>query len=368
MAQTAACATFAAAASKRGLSRARARRNSCKGGKAAAVKSSLRSVFLMSAAVLLGWAERASACGSLPCAQVREVQPNDIDAPLNAEVRVLYFGALDAPAEAGCEVDLTRVRLVPSAGEPVEFSGTLQHRQQAAQAWLVAKPPELLEPNTDYAVELRLGPGDDACRCDQLQWTRVAAFTTAASEDASPPEFAGLQTLKYGPRAQSASDCGESDGVGAVPGPEFTEATDEYAGVRYDVYVDGMLENRFIPAPDGQTFGAELVVDCGSTALNTQTVFLPGSRVELRAVDVAGNESAPHTPVEVADVCMDARPVDADAAGSAGSFVPSGGVEPEASSGGSSGCTIAPGVDHGASLLALACVIAQHLRRRRRGQ
>jgi hypothetical protein len=132
------------------------------------------------------------------------------------------------------------------------------------------------------------------------------------------------------------------------------------------VYVDGQREKRYVQYPPRTPEAAEFIVDCGSSSLTTQTVLQPGSRFELRAVDLAGNESSPTTPFEVPDVCTAPSPDDLFfemLPPEDGTPAPAGVANPRAS-----GCALVPDANGtaatGAAGLALFCVwLARRLQR-----
>jgi len=247
--------------------------------------------------------EPARACGELPCAQRNDVQPPDgsVGVPRNTELRVLYFGSRDY--YTACEVDLRPMRLVPSTGEPILLTGTAFERASAEQTWMVARHIEPLAADTSYALQLLLGGGVEACSCEGREWTTVAAFTTRSDEDDVRPAFAGLDELRYDNRSISSSDCGESDRVPVSAW--YTPAGDMSPGTRYNIYVDGELANRYVDLEQASARGGEIFVDCGSSSLSTATDVPAGAAIEVRAVDLAGNESPPRDPIAVAAVCDD---------------------------------------------------------------
>jgi hypothetical protein len=85
------------------------------------------------------------------------------------------------------------------------------------------------------------------------------------------------------------------------------------SGLRYNIYVDGVLRQRYVsawtpgPAP-------EIDVQC-TVAPGTGALLSGGSQVEVRAVDLAGNESAAHAPFVLSATCQ-AQVDDADLASS----------------------------------------------------
>jgi hypothetical protein len=301
--------------------------------------------------------EPAWACGELPCAQRHDVQPADgsVGVPRNPELRVLYFGALEYFTD--CEVDLRPMRLVPSAGEPILLTGTAFERASAYQTWMVARHVDPLAANTRYALQLLLGDGIEACRCDGREWTTVAAFTTGESEDDEGPAFAGLEAVDYGARTVGSSDCGEGDRVPVSA--TFTPAGDMSPGMRYNIYVDGEIAKRYVDLEQALARSGEIFVDCGSSSLSTATDVPAGAVIEVRAVDLAGNESAPNDDITIAAVCDDGGNLDHLDDGR------EDGAEAAAPAAAASGCTLShePGVAP-LALGALAMLLAG-LRRRR---
>jgi hypothetical protein len=250
----------------------------------------------------LAVAERADACGALPCAERQDVQPTtgSTGVPLNTQLRVLYFGSLDPDSEgSGCDLDLRRVRLVPNGGEPMEMVGALSGATASLARWVTAQPPALLSASTEYSVQLALGGGDEACSCAARDWVTVSTFTTGFGSDEMTPSFAGLEPLQYGARSSIINDCGGSDGAYATA---VLDASDASPGLRYNVYVDDVLQTRYVEDPSS----AGIFVDCsgtGSLSAGALTWLRPGERIEVRAVDLAGHESEANEPQWVADVC-----------------------------------------------------------------
>jgi hypothetical protein len=252
-------------------------------------------------------ADSALACGELPCAQVTDIQPPDgsVGVPLNTELRVLYFGSLSS-YEPTCDLDLRPIRLLPNTGDPIYLTGTVLPRPVAAEAWVIAKHVEPLAANTAYAVQLLIGDGQNSCRCDTLEWTTVSSFTSGAAGDHQPPTFAGVESLEYGERNQGSTTCGDSDLIEVFP--ELTPVIDAAPAPRYNIYVDGQSSKRYVEELDFGRYG-EIFVDCGSSSLTQRTAVTPGASIEVRAVDLAGNESAPNTPLTI-DVTCEVVPVD----------------------------------------------------------
>jgi hypothetical protein len=307
---------------------------------------------LVAAVSLFARVEAALACGALPCAQVNEIQPPEgsVGVPLNTEIRVLYFGGL-SPYYDGqtCDLDLRPLRLLPNVGDPIYLTGTVLPRPATATAWVIAKHVEPLAANTAFAVQLLLGEGGDPCRCEALEWTTVSSFTSGAAEDHEPPTFTGLDGLEYGERLQGSSDCGGSDLIYVFP--ELSPVSDDGPAPRYNVYVDGQIAQRYVEELDVDQYG-EIFVDCGSSSLTTLTAVTPGASVEVRGVDLAGNESPPNTPLTIDATCdtpaIEMAPVANGGAAGNAPIVPSpisaavtpDTAVPSASSGSSSGCAL----------------------------
>lgn len=256
----------------------------------------------------------ARACGSTPCALQTDVMPADGSAavPTNTELRVLYLGTLsgNAPSGASCALPLSRMRLVAEGGESVELEATMAPAGET-EAWMVARPDPALMPDTRYALEVFLSPTSD-CACDGArEWTRVTAFTTGAAADQEPPSWSGVVEVRAGERVETSNTCGSSDGW--MLDVDFEPADDASPGVRYDIFVDGALATRYVEDLSGEMF-----VDCGSATLFTSTVLQPGARIELQAIDLAGNTS-PASSIEHDDVRCDDDPVSAGTGGGSGS-------------------------------------------------
>lgn len=319
----------------------------------------------------------AFACGALPCSQINDIQPADgsMGVALNTDLRVLYFGSLAPYSEDdSCRADVRSIRLVPSAGAPIQLQGESHGPSSGFETWVVAKPQQPLAANTAYALQLQLGPGRDACRCDEREWVTVSSFTSGAEADGEAPAFAGITGLTYAARATASSNCGETDGFPALP--ELTPATEGFPELRYNVYVNGELAKRYVKAFAVDAQPSELFVDCGSTALSTQALVHPGDSIEVRAVDLSGNESAPNEPIEVDVSCGtpdtpgdDASPQPAADAGSEPVFIARGLADDPGSSLSSPGCALSRrlGAGPSAALGALFVLLAWRRRRAERG-
>jgi hypothetical protein len=299
--------------------------------------------------------EPALACGMLPCAQLNGIQPPEgsVGVPLNTEVRVLYFGGLSSYADAQtCDLDLRPIRLLPGTGEPIYLTGTVLPRPATREAWVIAQHVEPLAALTTFAVQILLGEGRDPCRCEALEWTTVSSFTSGTDEDHEAPTFTGLDSLEYGERLQSSNSCGGSDQISVFP--EFSPVTDTTPAPSYNIYVDGQIAQRYVEELDFGQYG-QIVVECGPSALTTLTAVTPGASVEVRGVDLAGNESPPNTPLTIEATCdtPTAEVPEADPVSNGGttgsppivpsptsSGAPSDTATPSASSASSSGCAL----------------------------
>jgi hypothetical protein len=251
---------------------------------------------------LLARVETAAACGSTPCAFLQDVQPAEgtIGVPVDSEVRVRYFGTLD-PAPLECGKELAKIRLQAEGGAaPLELDAELLSLPERAEGWFVAKPPEPLLMNTRYDVYLDVLRGD-ACTCES-DWTSVSSFTTAAEADVRAPERLELPELSYGERQTGTSNCGTTDLIPLTP--ELESISDDFPGARYNVYIDGALAGPYRESVVADDEGAPAIyLDCGTGALTHSVLVRPGANLEIRAVDLAGNESPPGDSVRVLDRC-----------------------------------------------------------------
>jgi hypothetical protein len=273
-----------------------------------------RSVLLAAVALAaLVHADPALACGALPCAQINDVLPGNgsTGVPLNAELRVLYFGswAQDLQATA-CGADPLSIRLISSGQANIELTATAVQHRSSAEAWAVAKPAAPLLANTEYHLQVRRGDayGGDFEGAD---WTTVSSFTTGSAADNEAPLFSGADSFRYGDLIDTSSDCGAFKAIPAVP--HAIPATDTSPGLRYDIYVNDVLERRYVENLGTLNESSAVYVNCGTTALGTDTLVTPGARVAVRAVDIAGNESAPNAAVEISVSCAPRGEVDAGA-------------------------------------------------------
>jgi hypothetical protein len=226
-----------------------------------------------------------------------------VGVPRNTQLRALYFGSLEAYDEAGSStaIDVSSMRLVPSAGEPILLTGSLFERPSAWETWAISQPAEPLAADTSYEVQVSLDPRD-TCSAGGSEWTTVSTFTTGADDDHEAPSFAGLDHVSYGERLAGSSDCGDSDGIPVHP--EFRRASDSAPATRYNVYVGGDIAQPYVDLDASRELAnAAIFVDCGSTSLHTNTAVAPGDLLELRAVDLAGNESPSNQAVSVEASC-----------------------------------------------------------------
>jgi hypothetical protein len=226
-----------------------------------------------------------------------------VGVPRNTQLRALYFGTLEAYDEAGVSqaIDLSSLRLVPSTGEPILLTGSMFERPSASETWAISQPAEPLAPDTTYEVQVSRNPRD-ACSVGGLEWTTVSTFTTGEEEDHEAPSFAGLDDLSYGERVAGDSDCGGRDVIPILPG--FRQASDGAPATRYNIYIDGDIAQPYVDLDASRELAnASIYVDCGSMALNTNTAVAPGDVLELRAVDLAGNESPSNEAISIEASC-----------------------------------------------------------------
>jgi len=207
--------------------------------------------------------------------------------PTNTELRVLYFGTLEgySPDGQGCELPLARMRLIDDAGRAIELDAATEEAG-AVEVWMVARSAERLRPQTHYDLEVQVGSAGSDCTCGEAAgWTEVSNFTTGEGDDGAPPTFQGIDRMELSTLVDGSSDCGRTAGFPVEV--TFEPADDRSPDVRYDVYVGGQIAARYVAS-----FEYELFVDCGSSALHVATYLSPGARVQVRAVDLAGNASA----------------------------------------------------------------------------
>jgi hypothetical protein len=237
----------------------------------------------------------ARACSPQDCATFTTALPADgsTGVALNSELRVRYAGSgRDVDSQAW---DLTAVRLVAVDGDARQLSAARLAGRDSSEWWMVARPAETLAAGTEYELQVLLGRGAGACDA-QRDWTTVSRFTTGSSVDEGTPVFEGITRLSYGARRHLGDVCGDSDTIAIVP--ELARVQDESVLTHYNVYVDGEVRDRFLPSMETQA-GSALNIDCSLAA--TRLSILPGSALEVRAVDLAGNESAPGAVFDVAD-------------------------------------------------------------------
>jgi hypothetical protein len=226
--------------------------------------------------------------------------------PTNTQLRIFHLGDLDVSGyqgidEAECESVTNAMRLVSGSEEPIDISGELIP-QNSGYTWLLGTLATPLLPNTEYGLQLMLSPeSQDACVCLNSAvvpaWTTIAKFTTGVGPDDEPPVFEGVTSFTAGQRFDTEGPCGSPTGVALIP--DFVPPA--AADLRYNIYVDDVLVTRYldrVTAPDG--FLGEII--CGvSGGLSNATVVAPGARVEVRAVDLAGNESLATEPLLIDD-------------------------------------------------------------------
>lgn len=301
-----------------------------------------------------------------------------VGVPLNSEIRVRYFGGFIGLHESqSCELDLRPVRLQPDGGEPIDLTGTMLPTPELSEAWVVARHAEPLAANTTYAVQVLLSEVGDPCSCEGREWTTISSFTSGEAEDHEEPTFTGIDTVEYGERLEKGGPCGpDTDVTPVIPVfLSFAPVTD-VASERYNIYVDGQISRPYV-----QRIGSEyghLYVTCGALL----AYMAPGARVEIRGVDLAGNESPPNTPLTLDVTCelptmMPIDPGPSASEGATGS-TPSAPTDSSApvitpASSASSGCALSrrsPGAARGAgaalgALLLLLLAGARSAARRR---
>lgn len=247
------------------------------------------------AAALHVHARDASACSPLGCATFITALPPDGTAgvPLNSELRVHYHGSGQV-GEAG-NIDLTPMRLVPAGQQELVLRGARLTGHDPSDWWLMARPDQRLAPDTEYELQVLVGAAGDACAVGR-DWTTVSRFTTAAEVDTDAPEFDGIATLSYGARQRSGG-CASADWIPITPA--LSEPRDASPVMHFNVYVDGELNRRFLPSLEpSPTTAPQLAIDC--SLVKGAGSIQPGADLEVRAVDLAGNESAPGAVFDVA--------------------------------------------------------------------
>jgi MYXO-CTERM domain-containing protein len=261
----------------------------------------LEDVGLLTIALACGsWAlpRPARACGATPCAQRQAVMPADgaTSVPTNTELRVLYFGTFTGHMAGGtaCGLPLSPMRLVDDRGVAVDIEATEEAAGQHQQ-WWVARPPEPLRANARYRLQTRISSGN-SCACDDpAVYSDVSEFTTGAGQDTEAPDLAAIDRLDLAELVDTTNTCGGTHGypVGVVLAPSAPRAPE----VSFDIHVEGRLIKRYA------SLEHELFVDCGTSALSLQTMLSSGERVQLRAVDLAGNVAAFGPEIIVAGDC-----------------------------------------------------------------
>lgn len=178
----------------------------------------------------------------------------------------------------------------------------MQTLSTGLDSWVTARVDAPLVPYVTYALQvLMAADGPNMCSCEGRDWTTVTEFTVGPDEDHRAPSFEGLDGLSYDD-PPSPGPCGGSDDVPVVARfhPGSDDSRDE---LRYDIYVDGELMQRFVPFEPGYALPDHaLVLDCADFYGGADRVP-PGGMLEIRAVDVAGNESAQHGAVRLASSC-----------------------------------------------------------------
>jgi hypothetical protein len=233
---------------------------------------------------------------------VRDVLPKDgaSKLPVNSELRVLYVGTLQPSLEGNdCDIDLTRLRLLSDDGVSRELHGSFE--SSADGAWLVAKTEESLAPDSTYQLQLELGADAEPCSCEERQWTTVSTFSTGANADLERPLFYGVKSISYGPLGEFFQGCSLFKGL--YGSPEIDAATDSSSGIRYNLYIDGAVSRQFLEEDSAHGASLDFFVFCPVQGSTEGLVPQPGAKIEVRAIDIAGNESLPTDPLEVTAGC-----------------------------------------------------------------
>jgi hypothetical protein len=209
---------------------------------------------------------------------------------LNSQIRIQILGNLQPHDELGrpCEAPVTAMRLVAGSGEVVDLSAKIEP-QPPFFLWLVARP-SVLSPDMHYELQLKLDAQGSACACSDSAWRTVSEFTTGSSMDVEAPTYAGLSALKYA-SSYAGNNCGDLPGVHFQPAS--SEPDDASPGVRYNIYTDGMLSERY-----ASDLEQRFRIGCGAMESRPEKV-----RFEVRAVDLAGNESLPGSEVALDTPC-----------------------------------------------------------------
>ena len=113
----------------------------------------------------------------------------------------------------------------------------------------------------------------------------------------SAPAFSGAQALRYAEGYDGFAICPSGNDEGFIVLPQLGRIDDASPLVHYNVYVNGAL---FWPYVDElASYGASRLFM--HWPLATSDAIAPGATIEVRAVDLAGNESATTTPLVVDD-------------------------------------------------------------------
>jgi len=270
---------------------------------AVARRSVLLSFLCLACSGVSLWSAPAQACGLTPCAALEDVVPfnHARDVPINTQIRVGYSGlALGMlPMGGACSSELKRIRLVPDEGSPIDLEASAEF--DTRHAVMTAQPSEPLRSDTHYVVQVQLLDTDD-CRCaTDVRWRGVSDFTTGSSIDVEPPAFAGLTSIETSTPHTAMSNCG--GGFGFLATLHFSPPPEPARGLRYQLRANDkpVLLDWVNP-----THGV------GVSCSPSQLAIGPGTKLELRAIDSAGNVSAPHEPIEIPHTSCQ-LPVDAGA-------------------------------------------------------
>jgi hypothetical protein len=260
-----------------------------------------KGLLLLVAAAVFGYGTRAEACGAIGCVRSTDVLPADGSAgvPINAEIRMRSFY---------CDTDLDAARLQAESGVAIALSGDLHTHPGSDDTWFIAQPSEPLAPSMRYEIQRRFDPTNDGAVADaDDEWVTISTFETGADADLDAPKFSGITGLKYGTTVDHWAGCGSRDVIELEPSFEPASDTSSVSGgvttlgsaspaLRYNVYVDGVLAVPYYMDLLHDPFG-EMFVDCNAQALQVGPLIATASTIEVRAVDLAGNESPPHVPL-----------------------------------------------------------------------
>lgn len=193
---------------------------------------------------------------------------------------------------------------------------------------MTARSSEPLAASTRYEIQRRFDPTNDISRAaGNVEWITISRFETGTAADLDAPSFAGITALQYGTTVDHWAGCGSRDAIELEPSFEPASDTSVVSGgvtilgsaspaLRYNVYVDGALAVPYYMDLLHDPFG-EMFVDCGAQALQVAGLITSATNIEVRAVDLAGNESPPHAALGVDLTCTFAEPVPQPVAGSA---------------------------------------------------